>query len=81
MNILLLINKDITEAANKVFNPRSAMHISRNDGMMNPQFNHRKDTMILLNTFLSMCNDNYNEEDNRMFEACKAYRDEDYVDV
>jgi hypothetical protein len=69
------------EAANRVFNPRNAMHISRNDGMMNNQFNHRKDTMILLNVFLSMCNDKYSQKDNMLFEACKAYRDENYVDV
>ena len=81
MNILLCINKEFTEAANRVFNPRNACHISRNDGMMNNQFNHRKDTMILLNVFLSMCNDNYTQEDNMLFDACKAYRDENYVEL
>ena len=69
LNIILLINNDLKAAANEVFNPRNAMFISRNDGSMESFFNLQDDAIILVNTFLSMTNNNYNEEDLREFEA------------
>ena len=61
-------------AAEEVFNPRNAMHISRNDGKMETFFNLKKDTMVLTNTLLSITNDGYNEEDYKTFEDCKNWR-------
>lgn len=61
-NIILIINKEFEEYAAKVFNPRNAMFISKNDGMMNNAVNHSRDTIINLNTFLNLSRDNYNRE-------------------
>ena len=73
LNVILLINNDLKAAANEVFNPRNAMFISRNDGSMESFFNLQDDAIILVNTFLSMTNNNYNEEDLREFEACQHW--------
>lgn len=59
---MLIINKEFGEYASRVFNPRNAMFISRNDGMMNNAVNHSRDTIINLNTFLNLSRDNYNRE-------------------
>lgn len=77
MNILLLQTKALIEEAEKVFNPRNAMIVSHNDGLMNEQFNHRKDILVLLNTFLSMTNDMYSASDEAEMTDCMNYTDEE----
>lgn len=73
LNIILLINNDLKAAANEVFNPRNAMFISRNDGSMDPFVNLQEDSIILVNTFLSMTNNNYDAEDLNEIKACQHW--------
>ena len=53
LNILYLINKEYIARSERVFNPRNAMYISKNDGMFNNDINHCKD--ILINDFGVIC--------------------------
>lgn len=59
LNILYLINKAFIERAEKVFNPRNAMYISRNDGYFNNDVNHQRDTLINSNAVLQLSRDRY----------------------
>jgi hypothetical protein len=62
LNILLIINKDFQVAAENVFNPRNSMYISKNDGMFNNSYNHKRDTIINMNTFVQLSRSNYSQE-------------------
>ena len=75
LNIVLLINNDLKDAAKSVFNPRDCMHISRNDGEMDTFSNLNKDTIIMSNALLSMTEDGYSDEDYELMEDCKNYKD------
>lgn len=75
LNIILLINDELKRAANTVFNPRNAMHISRNDGRMNPLYNLNKDVMVLSNALLSMTDDGYTQDERDAIEKCKAWHE------
>ena len=59
LNILSIINRDFQVAAENVFNPRNSMYISKNDGMFNNSYNHKRDTIINLNTFSQLSRDFY----------------------
>ena len=72
LSILYIINKDLEEAANRVFNPRNAMFISRNDGMMNDNFNHQRDAMVLLNALININADKYTSEELAEIADCVA---------
>lgn len=69
LNILLIINKEFQTAAEYVFNPRNSMYISKNDGMFNNSYNHKRDTIINMNTFVQLSRDNYTQE---QLDAIKA---------
>lgn len=62
LNILLIINKDFQTAAENVFNPRNSMYISKNDGMFNNSYNHKRDTIINMNTLVQLSRGYYSEE-------------------
>lgn len=62
LNILLIINKDFETAANYVFNPRNSMYISKNDGMFNNSYNHKRDTIINMNTLVQLSRKYYTPE-------------------
>ena len=62
LNILYIINKDFQTAAEYVFNPRNAMYISKNDGMFNNSYNHKRDTIINMNTFVQLSRSKYTTE-------------------
>ena len=62
LNILLIINKDFQTAAENVFNPRNAMYISKNDGMFNNSYNHKRDTIINMNTLVQLSREHYTKE-------------------
>lgn len=62
LNILYLINRFFTEQAIRIFNPRNAMQISRNDGKMNNDINHIKDTIINANALINLARPNYTRE-------------------
>ena len=57
-----MINKDFARAASLAFNPRNAMHISKNDGFFDNAYNQQRDTIINLNTFVQIGRGNYTEE-------------------
>lgn len=59
LNILLIINKDFQEAAEYVFNPRNSMYISKNDGMFNNSYNHKRDSIINMNTLVQLSRSHY----------------------
>ena len=62
LNILLIINKDFQTAAENVFNPRNSMYISKNDGMFNNSYNHKRDTIINMNTLVQLSREHYTKE-------------------
>ena len=62
LNILLIINKDFQVAAENVFNPRNSMYISKNDGMFNNSYNHKRDTIINMNTMAQLSRSYYSHE-------------------
>lgn len=62
LNILLIINKEFQVATENVFNPRNAMYISKNDGMFNNSYNHKRDTIINTNTLVQLSRDYYTPE-------------------
>lgn len=62
LNILLIINKDFQTAAEYVFNPRNSMYISKNDGMFNNSYNHKRDTIINMNTMVQLSRARYTRE-------------------
>ena len=74
LNLMLLINDELKGAANVVFNPRNAMHVSRNDGLMETFTNHKKDTMILTNALISMTSDRYSAEQRAQQQACLNWK-------
>lgn len=61
LNTRLIINKKFLNYANKVFNPRNAMFISRNDGLFNNDMNHARDTIININTLLRQFRKGYTQ--------------------
>lgn len=62
LNVLLIINEDFRKAAEIVLNPANAMIISKNDGMFNASYNHRRDTVVNANTMLRLSRDYYSAE-------------------
>ena len=72
LNILLIINKDFQTAAENVFNPRNAMYISKNDGMFNNSYNHKRDTIINMNTLVQLSRDKYSAEQIAKIRAAQA---------
>lgn len=62
LNVLYIISKSFYEAANRVFNPRNAMYISRNDGKLSRETLHNKDTLINANGLLNIARPNYSQE-------------------
>ena len=62
LNILLIINKEFERAASYVFNPRNSLYISKNDGMFNNEYNHKRDTIINMNTLVRLSRDRYTLE-------------------
>ena len=72
LNILLIINKEFQTAAEYVFNPRNAMYISKNDGMFNNSYNHKRDTIINMNTFVQLSRDCYTPEQLEAIHAAQS---------
>ena len=71
VNILYIINKEFLQAAEYVFNPRNAMYISKNDGMFNNSYNHKRDTIINMNTLVYLSRDKYSKEQLEKIKAAK----------
>ena len=62
LNIWYIINQEFFMAANRVFNPRNSMYISRNDGLFDNRLNHQRDVIINSNTFVSLGRHLYTRE-------------------
>lgn len=71
LTILLIINKEFQEAAENVFNPRNAMYISKNDGMFNNSYNHKRDTIIAMNTLVQLSREKYTLEELAAIKAAQ----------
>lgn len=63
MNTLLIYNDEFRAQCEKVYNPRNAFCISRDDGMMNGSVNVFNDILINLNSLLALSKDNYSQQD------------------
>ena len=59
LNISLLLNQRFAHACEKVYSPRNAFCISRDDGRMNSDINIFKDTVVNINSLKSLSIDNY----------------------
>ena len=69
LNIMFLINKNLIEACEKVFNPRNTMYISKNDGRFDNRLNHGKDTIVNLNTLIRLGRDSYSNDELEQIKA------------
>lgn len=72
LNIMLIINKDFQQSAEYVFNPRNSMYISKNDGMFNNSYNHKRDTIINMNTLVQLTRSRYTPEQVEAIRAAQA---------
>lgn len=76
LNIKLLFNKEFADACERIYSPRNAFCISRNDGRMNSSINIFKDTVINLNALIGLCRDKYSQEQRQRIEIIKEkYKD------
>lgn len=72
VNILLIINKEFQTAAENVFNPRNSMYISKNDGMFNNSYNHKRDTIINMNTLVQLSRSRYTPQQLASIKAAQG---------
>ena len=72
VNILLIINKEFQTAAENVFNPRNSMYISKNDGMFNNSYNHKRDTIINMNTLVQLSRSKYTPQQLASIKAAQG---------
>ena len=68
----MLFNKAFDDACQKVYSPRNAFCISRNDGLFNNDVNVFKDTVINLESFIHMGRRRYNQNQVARIKALKA---------
>lgn len=58
-----ILNDAFFERTNEVFNPRNAMYISRNNGMLNNEVLPQKDTLVNINTLNDMTLKKYSDSE------------------
>lgn len=58
-----ILNDTFLERSKEVFNPRNAMYISRNDGMLNEAILPQKDTLVNANTLNDLSLNKYTVEE------------------
>lgn len=76
LNIKFIYNKAFDEACQRIYNPRNAFFISRDDGKFNTMTNLSKDTLINLNGLLNLNKKKYSEEQKNRIKALKEkYKD------
>ena len=63
LNVMHLVNYSFFKGTNEVFNPRNAMYISRNDGMLNAIILPQKDTLVNANTLNDLTLGKYSDEE------------------
>lgn len=71
LNIMHIINDVFLERTREVFNPRNAMYISRNDGMLNNSVLPQKDTLVNANTLNDMSLKKYTDKELEHIKAIK----------
>jgi DNA-directed RNA polymerase beta' subunit len=71
LNIFYIINKAFYERAFQVLNPRNSMYISNNDGKLNMDVVHQRDTLINSNTLVRLGRGNYTPEQIAKLEQIK----------
>ena len=72
LNVSHIINDAFYERAREVFNPRNAMYISRNDGMLEGDVIPFKDTLISANTLNDLTLHKYTPEEMEHIKQIKA---------
>ena len=76
----MIYNEAFRRECERIYSPRNAFCISRNDGMLNKNINIFKDTMINLNTIIDLCRDNYSQTQLDKIKALQAkYADKKIV--
>lgn len=55
-----------------VLNPRNAMYISKNDGKLDPNMIHNKDTLIVTNSIVADSRKNYTTEQIKRIKALQS---------
>ena len=71
MYAMWINNKEVLEMAKRIFNPRYAGQISRNDGLFNSNVSLQSDTMINMNSFAFLGRDNYSGDKLAKIRAAK----------
>ena len=72
LNVMHILNDSFFERTNEVFNPRNAMYISRNDGMLNGTVLPQKDTLVNANTLNDLSLKKYTNKEIEHIKAIKA---------
>ena len=72
INVLHIISDAFFKRTNQVFNPRNAMYISRNDGMLNSGVLPQKDTLVNANTLNDLSLQKYSPEELEHIRQIKA---------
>ena len=71
LTTLILYNKRFADECERIYSPRNAFCISRNDGRMNQSVNVFKDTVINLNALMSLSKSYYTKENLEKAKAIK----------
>lgn len=66
-----ILNDTFLERSKEVFNPRNAMYISRNDGMLNEAILPQKDTLVNANTLNDLSLKKYSSEEIEHIKSIK----------
>ena len=72
LNILMVINKEFAHAASLAFNPRNALHISKNDGFFDNGYNQQRDVIINTNTFARLGREAYSAQQIEAIRAAQS---------
>ena len=72
LNVMHIVNEAFYERCCEVFNPRNAMYIARNDGMLNSDVLPFKDTLVNANCLNDMTLRKYTDEQRDKIQAMKA---------
>ncbi len=72
LNVLHIVSNAFYERTNQVFNPRNAMYIARNNGMLNSDVLPEKDSLVNLNTLNDMTVRKYSNKEKEHIKAIKA---------
>jgi hypothetical protein len=72
LNILYIINQQFLRQAELKFNPRNAMYISRNDGMVNADVLHCRDNTINSNAMIYLSRPYYSNEQIEKIKRLKS---------